>query len=354
MTASTLDLEKRAADERKNLSRRLAACAQEAFARTELVRKTFRINGRNFALRVAGEILASNLTRALAHLATADTTEVELTIDCWDTASTGVAWPRPQWPAVFFMGRGDIRGLDTPEMRIAYFEWLDLLNVYFPEKGQAYYCLESADPFSIQQFGSPALTIFGWWFHQLGWQFTHAAAVGTDRGGVLVVGHGGAGKSTLAFSTLGTPLRYLSDDYCVLVPGSPPQALALYNSGKLTESSLGFLPHLRNCAANQHDSEREKAILFLHEQFPGTQLLQTPLRAMVLSDLHAEETSLTPLAPREILSIVGDSTLRQLAGSGNLDFMRFMRLARSLPTYRLRHGSDRTTAHQLLLQLCGS
>ena len=53
---------------------------------------------------------------------------------------------------------------------------------------------------------------------------------------LLIFGLNGAGKSTLAFSTLCSSLRYLSDDYCVLAPGDPPRALALYHSSLVLRS----------------------------------------------------------------------------------------------------------------------
>jgi hypothetical protein len=298
--------------------------------------------------------LADQMSRALEHLAAPPAREVALTIDCWDTAGTGVSCPMPHWPARSFAARGEIHDLDGPDMRIAYFSWLKLLNVYFPQRARAYYCLPSARPFPLQQFGSPALTIFSWWFATLGWQLLHAAAVGTSQGGVLIAGHGGAGKSTLAFSTLGSPLRYLSDDYCALAPGTPPQAVALYNSGKLTETSLGLLPHLRGHAANGHDAGREKAIFFLHEQFPSQQLPQVPLRAVVLPELSGHESSLEPITPRQLRETIVRSTLVQLAGSAQMDILRLLKLIHPLPAYRLRHGSDFAGTHRLLLRLCES
>jgi hypothetical protein len=239
-------------------------------------------------------------------------------------------------------------------MHIAFFGWLKLLNVYFPQRGQAYYCLANARPFPIQQFGSPALTILSWWLARMGWQFTHAAVVGRARGGILLGGYGGAGKSTLAFSILGSELRYLSDDYCVLIPAQPTQAVALFNSGKLTEASLNLLPHLRSRMANGGDAAREKAVFFLHEQFPGRQLLRAPLRAIVVPEVHPRETSLHPIPGGGVHQIIARSTLEQLAGTGWPDLTRLLRLLVSLPTYRLRHGSDFAATHRLLLPLCES
>ena len=344
----------RAEIESDRLASELATCAEAAVAKAGLVEKYYCIGGRNFLLRFAGRELADSMSRALEHLAVSQVGDVALTIDCWDTAGTGASYPLPNWPAPSFAARGEIRGLDGSGMRIAYFAWLKLLNVYFPQQNRAYYCLPTARPFPLQQFGSPALTIFSWWFATLGWQLTHAAVIGTAQGGILIGGRGGAGKSTLAFSTLGSPLRYLSDDYCALIPGTPPQALALYNSGKLTEASLGLLPHLREQAANRHDDAREKAIFFLHEHFPGQQLQHVPLRAIVIPELDAHESSLDSIAPGGVREIIIRSTLIQLAGSAQLDLLRLIKLTHSLPAYRLRLGPNFNDTRRLLLRLCAS
>ncbi len=344
-----------ALSERENFLRRLEAAADEALGRGERIEKAFRFNGRPFVLRFSSPELARTMTRPLSHLAVDDLGETpSLTIDCWDVASSGVPCPLPDWPRELWHGRGQIRGLDSPEMRIAYFNWIKLLNVYCPGSGRAFYCIPEARHFPVQQLGSPALSIFNWWCGTLGWQFTHAACVGTERAGVLIIGHGGAGKSTLTFSVLGPPLHYLSDDYCVLTQGDPPGALALYSTGKLSEASLCLLPHLQKHAANATDRNREKALFFLAEEFPGLQIYRVPLKAVVLSKISSFGTALVPISPHEALGIVADSSMRQLAGSAQADFLRLTRIMRQLPAYRLDHGLDCAEPRRLLLELCES
>jgi hypothetical protein len=341
--------------ERERLTQRVTECAEAALAGRGCVERAFRLDGRCFVMRFAGRELAEIMTRALNHLATEERGEVALTIDCWDVAGSGLPMPMPDWPKHLFMARGEVRGLDGPEMRVAYFDWIKLLNVYLPEARRAFYCIDDAGQFPVQQLGSPALTIFSWWGAMLGWQFIHAAAVGTARGAVLVAGHGGAGKSTLAFSTLkSSPLRYLSDDYCMLAPGEPARVLAIFSSGKLTEMSLCLLQHLRKHASNANDRAREKAVFFLQEQFPEKLLAQAPLRAIVLSRISSFETALAPVSWSEVMGVLAESTIRQLAGTDGRDFMRMMRCARGLPIHRLDHGLDSAATHKLLLQLCES
>ena len=73
----------------------------------------------------------------------------------------------------------------------------------------------------------------------------HAAAVGDESGGVLLVGRGGSGKSTTALSCLGTQVGYLADDYCLVEMVEGPRVHSLYTSGKANRGSIARLPRLR-------------------------------------------------------------------------------------------------------------
>jgi hypothetical protein len=340
--------------ERENLARRLAEGAEVAFARAGLVERSFRLHDRVFVLRCAGKELADNMCCALAHLVIETTEPPSLTIDCWNSAATGSHFPMPPWPRDFFKVRGEIRGLDGPEIRIASFSWLQLWNIYFPKTGRAYYCLDSDDPFSAQQLGSPALAIFGCWLSTLGWQLTRAAAVGTERGGVLLAGRGGAGKSTLAFSTIGNSLRYVSDDYCVLVPGTPSQAAALYNSGKLGDDSLALLPICAGKRPAPVTGRRERRFSFCTNNFPANNCFERRCAPSCSPISARRKRHSRPCRPARFLPSSARAPLCNWPGVAQPDFVRLMRLLHDLPTYRLRHGTDLAATHQVLIRLCES
>ena len=73
----------------------------------------------------------------------------------------------------------------------------------------------------------------------------HAAAVGIDGHGVLIVGHGGAGKSTLACSCLAEGYDFISDDYCLLSDAGSRIAYPIYTDVFLNPDSLAKLPMLK-------------------------------------------------------------------------------------------------------------
>ena len=69
----------------------------------------YRVGGRNVELRFAGSVLERLLTPALEHLAVNSSDQSSLVLQAWDTASTGVAPPRPDWTEGDYIARGDIR-----------------------------------------------------------------------------------------------------------------------------------------------------------------------------------------------------------------------------------------------------
>ena len=70
----------------------------------------------------------------------------------------------------------------------------------------------------------------------------HAAAVGIDGHGVLIVGLGGKGKSTLACSCLADGYDFVSDDYCLLSNAGPRIVYPIYTNVLLNPDSLAKLP----------------------------------------------------------------------------------------------------------------
>lgn len=73
----------------------------------------------------------------------------------------------------------------------------------------------------------------------------HAAAVGVDGHGVLIVGHGGTGKSTLACSCLADGYEFVSDDLCLLSADGSHTVFPIYTNVFLKPDSLMELPMFR-------------------------------------------------------------------------------------------------------------
>ena len=77
-------------------------------------------------------------------------------------------------------------------------------------------------------------TLFHWLMELYGRQLIHAAAVGTDIGGALIVGKGGVGKSTTSLASLAAGLRFVGDDYVIVGFDPHPTAWSLYCTAKVS------------------------------------------------------------------------------------------------------------------------
>ena len=86
---------------------------------------------------------------------------------------------------------------------------------------------------------SPIRQILFWWLDSRDCIQVHGGAVGLESGGVLLVGKGGSGKSTVALSSLASELLYAGDDYVAVKPSPSPWVYSLYNSGKLEPHHVG-------------------------------------------------------------------------------------------------------------------
>ena len=83
------------------------------------------------------------------------------------------------------------------------------------------------------------------WAQKHGLLVLHAAAVGIEGHGILIAGHGGAGKSTLACSCLAEGYDYISDDYCLLSNAGSRVVYPVYTDVALHSDSYAKLPMLK-------------------------------------------------------------------------------------------------------------
>ena len=92
--------------------------------------------------------------------------------------------------------------------------------------------------------------------------------VGTDHGGVIITGGGGAGKSTAALLCLEAGLRYLGDDYVVVALDPVATAYSLYCTAKINDDQAanfaGLLPLAQPKTGLRVHAEPEKTVFRLH------------------------------------------------------------------------------------------
>jgi hypothetical protein len=304
----------------------------------------FRIAGKVMALKFADVALAAKLLPAFAHLEALEQTPADLTICCWDDFSSGVEMP--EWT-----GEAGVYGLqyiDGP-VRMAWEIEQRSLQAYDPSRRLALFHASNVSELASWEQGAPFRQILHWWSAGLGLQLVHGAAVGTEAGGVLLIGRSGAGKSTQALACVGSPLGYAADDYCLLEIGPAPRVHSLYGSGKADAASIAMLPRLAEAFRASPIDQQGKSIIFIAEHAPEAMLRSFPLRAIVLPEIISGSSCRAEvLSTGEALRAVAPSTLLQLPGDRAQSLARLSSLVRRLPCWRLYVGDNPRAAQPLL------
>ena len=221
------------------LSRLQDEYEQAADAAGFTVDVNLRIAGKSVSLRFAGETAADALTPAFAHLEATDEPPA-LALSVWDAATSQAerpafasSLPEPDAHAratgagpSYYTEEDDFRALRQPAA--------DVFSVLTAAADRGWFWMPDARGLPYWDYTAPFRHLLSWWLDACGLRQVHAGAVGTDDGGVLLVGAGGSGKSTSALaSLLDERLRYAGDDYVVVDARGTPDVYSLYCSGKV-------------------------------------------------------------------------------------------------------------------------
>ena len=329
-----------------------AAAAEQAAGGP--IDRWFEIAGASVLLRFAGPALVDFACRALSHLALdgPGARGPDLTVHLWDSGSTGVAVPGR--PAAFERVRvnGALEGDDATGIRAAFVGDAEALSVYDPERQAGAYWIR--DVTAVREYDRPAplRLLLSWWLEQRGATLVHGAAVGDERGAVLLAGQAGAGKSTTALACLAAGLRYVADDYCVVASDPDPVVHSIYCSGKAVTANLGLLPGLTELIPEPDTFFEEKSIYYVGEHLPERLAPQLPLRAVLVPQVAGgPRTLVEPASAATALAALAPSTLFQLAHSGGTAFGRLAALVRAVPCHRLLVGDEPAGAAEAIRDL---
>ncbi len=340
----------------------MARDLRQASEASELVEHFYAIGSRVARVRFAGPTLVGMLTRAIRHLSHEPVDDADLTIDVWDSQTTGVPLS-PLLQALVDALHGNPFALLTPRHEIAAlsndrvgatFELgSGVLTLYDQQSREAVYWVRDPPNLPYYERGAPFRTTFNWWLSARGMQCIHAAAVGTEKGAVLLTGKGGSGKSTTALACVSSSLKYLSDDYCAFSTTDDPEVFSLYNTGKLGDDvDLERQPHFAPWVVNPERTGDEKYLMYLAEQVPDRIIRRAPLRAIVMPRVTGmARPRLEPVSAAAALRALAPTSMFQLPGSTGDAFFRMAWLARTLPCYTLECSTDLAANTGLLEEL---
>lgn len=312
----------------------------------------YHIGGFKVKLSFAGNALIPYMTRALAHLLTKPFLDAHLTVFLWDSYSTNILMPPPPWQKEDYGKDGLIQGFNNEQFQTIFRRTSLGISMVDKKRNLAIYWVKNPDTIPYWEIGAPLRYIFHFWMGEHGIQLCHGGAVGSENGGVLLVGKGGSGKSTTALACLDSELFYASDDYCLVQSKPIPKVFSLYNTGKKNADDVDRLPFLKNFISNKENLEQEKALYFLHEHLPDKILSNFPLKAVLIPRITGEkETNLERTSSLNGLTSLAPSSIFQLPNARREGLKKMAELIKQIPCYYLNLGTDIKLISSTILQL---
>lgn len=317
---------------------RLADVARAAVADGPSRTLTLRPAGVPVCVHVAGAELIDRLVPGMLEASIESDGRPAIELWAFDRAGTGRAAPPPPWGPEDYLQREEIAGWTRPPQLASYSNDYATLSVADTAAGLGVQWLRDASAMAPWEGGAPLRSILRWTLERHGVQLIHAAAVGTGGDGVLLLGSGGAGKSTTALACLQAGMSLVADDYTLVRPGSPPTAHPAFAIAKAGAASLELLGagDLKTRAVGARVDWRGKLRLPIADVVCPS----LALRAIVLPRVAERTGTPVPFSGREALRTIAVSTLLQLPGDSAATLTVLRELLATLPVYVLEVGPD--------------
>jgi len=285
-----------------------------------------RLAGRSVELRATDPALLAALAPAIEHRRTPETSRPDLTVWIGDTASTGLD---PQHLAAGWTPHQPRTGDGPRGPRTAFEPDGGRLTVLDVERATGYLWYPSVAAVPPWERAAPLRTLLHWWLPSHGTRLIHAAAVETGRRAALLVGPGGAGKSTTALACRERGLGYLGDDYVAVTSGEPrPTVHNLYASGKVIV--CGQAVHLSPTDASPLapiDERGKQAFRLDATGLPD----QAEAVVILVMRLGAGQPGIHPIGRADALRAVAPSTVLQQPGDQQAALSFLRRLVATVP-----------------------
>ena len=222
------------------------------------------------------------------------------------------------------------------------------IYMYDAQSKSAYYWISEVADVPYWESDFPLRMIFHWWLKDTAYQPVHAAAVGTEKGGVLLVGKGGSGKSTSALKCVNSTLKIAGDDY-VLLDCEKHQVYSLFSLTKADRRSLDLLPLMKLDPAHLLEPKDGKYRIMLFPEYQSSLIRQMPVKATLMPRITGDKkTTIVPCQEGDAMMALAPTTLFQLPGLRKEAFAKMSGFVRSSRSYFLNIGEDSDKLPEIL------
>jgi hypothetical protein len=184
--------------------------------------------------------------------------------------------------------------------------------------------------------GAPLRHHLHWLLRARGRRIAHAATLGRNGRGILLLGHGGAGKSGTTLAGLAARLQTVGDDYVALSGLDPAVAQPLFRIVKQDRAGLARIAGLAAQLADRPLNWMNKVEFNPATIFPGCFADALRIGAIVLPRLgQAVSPRFAPATPGEAMRVLMRTNLYQYPGEPDDGLAYYAALMRSLPVFHL-------------------
>jgi hypothetical protein len=262
-------------------------------------------------------------------------------VHAWDTESTGI--PVPSLPPLVDT-TAPARSIIDQERAATSSHERGMLECVDFGTDEGWFGIGTPDELSHGERGAPFRMLLHWWLARRRLQLAHGGAVGVEGRGVLLVGAGGAGKSSTTLVCVEAGLQYAGDDYCAIGSEPTPTVHSLYSTAKVVDADVARYPALARGATRHRHPTDDKTLFLVARARPECVVTQLALSAVVTPVRTTNRgTTFVTASSGEALHALAPSTIGQLPGSAARTLAALAAVARAVPAYRLELGTDRAT-----------
>jgi len=304
-----------------------------------------RLCDQNLRLRFSSRRLQIPFTRAFQHCLTSIpvSRKPDFIIHIFDGAD--ISLPESPWLQSDFQRRSEISHNFGDDILASFLLGPDILNIYHRKLKQAVYWIRNGRQVPFYEQAAPFRHLLHWWLRERDWLLVHGAGIGDQAGrGLLLMGKGGSGKSTIATAALKDSFKFCGDDYCAVKTTPPFRLASIYPTAKLTLETCRMLALVP--PAEESFKTGDKQVFFVAETSPEQIPESLLLTALVLPNYQSEvsQSDLRSLTAAQVTMHMAVSSLYQMPHSGASEFARLAGVARNLPGWQLTMPKDNPLA----------
>lgn len=304
----------------------------------------------NIQLLFSSHTIIQAFTRSVKHLEIEQETNINLTIYCWDKASTGISPPFIPWVSKTYITTMETPYYSNNGFFVLYKRESQILYLMDKNRGVGICWTLDANGWPYYEKASPLRTMFQWAVLDQDSLCIHSAGVAFGNKGILMTGTEKSGKSTTSLMCMLNGMRFAGDDYIILNKYNNGYAVySLYSSAKLSNNSLRILPELNQYIENHKRQENEKVVFYFYESFPDRIIQSFSVSAVLLPVITGrKETSIKPATSAEGIKALAPTTIFLQPGERKAAFSFLARFVKEAPCYLLELGTDYHAIPQII------